>query len=169
MKRAVYLGLAGLFLAPWLGIYVFLPNKKIDLTCQASYEMLKGVGGSTETRSHGTMISYYHPDGSGISRYTGTLQIENGDVPRRFTVHRTSHFRYELIGAFIKVTSLKTAKYVDDNADDLLVGGYVYPGFNVDSVEYFKIMKVGNGALAAGVGAMPRVYCEPLARSLSPP
>lgn len=166
MKKLICLSWLTMAVCPWLLVYAFLPDKSIDLTCQSSYELVKAAGDQGGIRSYGTMISYYHPDGTGIVRYTGILLVEkNAENSARFSVHRANNFNYELIGSFVKMTSQKAAKYIDDNADDSMVGEYVYPGFNADSAEYFKFLQMGNGAVAAGIGAMPRIYCEPLTSS----
>jgi hypothetical protein len=168
MKKIQYSVWAAILIAPWLLLYIYLPARNIDLTCQSTYEMLKRADGRADARSYGTMTSYYHADGSGISRYAGMLQIETESAKhQKFTVHRVNNFGYELVGSFIKVTSQQSSKYVDDNADDSAVAEYVYPGFKSGSVEYFKIFKVGGKGFAAGIGFMPRIYCEPIKKSVS--
>lgn len=170
MKKTGYVIWSVVFIAPWLLAYVFLPGKKIELTCQSNYEMLKSVSGGGEARSYGTMTSYYHSDGSGISRYAGMLRIGGSSTKyQQFSVHRVSNFNYEIIGAFVKITSQQNSKYVDDNADESAVAEYVYSGFKNGSVEYLKILKVGGNAFAAGIGVMPRIYCEPISKSVSLP
>jgi hypothetical protein len=166
MKKTIFLGWIALIAAPWLLVYIFLPAGKIELACQAEYEIARGVGAGKLVRSHGVMTSYYHADGSGMARYSGTLLTgDDRGHSNAYTVHRTSQFRYEMIGSFVKINSRSTAKHIDDNADDAMVNEYVYDGFKNNSVNYFQMLKMGNGSFAAGIGTMPRVYCGTLEKA----
>lgn len=163
IRILVYIGASFLFVAPWFFATFFLPNGNLNLTCQSAYEIVRDAGNDKEVRSYGTMTSYYHADGSGIARYTGTLDMGTGSgQSNHFAVYRTSQFTYELIGSFVRITSQTTAKHLGDNVDDAMAIAYVYPGFKNKNVDYFQILKIEEGSYAAGSGSMPRMYCETL-------
>ncbi|GAB3629106.1 hypothetical protein PTE30175_05103 [Pandoraea terrae] len=161
MKRSLWWLCTGAAVtAPWLGIWLTTKPTRIDWTCRAPIEISTRVSGDTVIRGYGVMVTDYHADGTGLTRFAGDLQRENGTTPpERTQVHRGTAFHYHALGAAVRVVTDSTSRMMNDTSDTALATRYLYPGFEVGHADYFQLSQLSPSAVALTLNGMPRVYC----------
>jgi hypothetical protein len=159
-KLWLLLASALVLIAPWVFVFFTVPVKHLEWGCKSDYE-INSISGGANFRVSGQVSTFYHADGTGVARFAGTLSQElPAQSAVRTSLYRATEFDYSVLGAFVRVTTNKATTLMGDNTTDDLAIKYGYKGFKPGYIEYFQIIQVGGGAVAAGFSDMPRIYCQ---------
>lgn len=159
-KKVMVTLLVSLNIAPWLALFTFSPQPKLDLYCQVPFNI--NIVKQQSITLQGAIKTHYYGDRSAISFISGNLvQYQNdGSEEASWRINRRAEFTYQMNKNYLHSYTHEVHPAFGDNLPHALAEAYLFPTYKTQHRDYYQLSRLDNDDVILSVAGMPRLYCH---------